>query len=349
MVEKGRWFSVIKRAFTASSKEEAPHLPRGRRVMKKRWGFGMSKHDQISTFIHGESSSIEKILEDAESEWRRQRVQTTIELDHALISAIKIQAAYRVRRRYKALRGMMRLQRAVRGQEVKRQMANTMRHMQRLVRAQSQVKAWRSRMAESKRLQLLHHAERNLPRQEEAVGGHGEWDDNLLAKEQLEVRMHRRVEAVEKRERAPTYAYSHHIKSLITRSSLAAPSSPIILSKVSSPVSSSLNEPIAVDVPNAYSEVPKEDGTMGSALAACNPHGPAISAPFQEMHNHLGGGPDPIAVVNDPIPLVGQHSLSVHLDLASAKAQAEDLDKMRTHLWRNYLPLKSENKPLLGR
>ncbi|KAG6518722.1 hypothetical protein ZIOFF_022203 [Zingiber officinale] len=96
MGEKGRWFSAIKRAFTASSKEEALDLPRvSRRVMKKRWGFGMSKHGQISTFIHGELSSIEKILEDAESEWRRQRDQTTIELNHARFSAIKIQAAYR--------------------------------------------------------------------------------------------------------------------------------------------------------------------------------------------------------------------------------------------------------------
>ncbi|KAG6526318.1 hypothetical protein ZIOFF_016301 [Zingiber officinale] len=198
-------------------KEEAPDPPRGRRVMKKRWGFGMSKHGQISTFIHGEPSSIEKILEDAESECRRRRVQTTIELDHARVSAIKIQAAYRgyrARRRYKALRGMMRLQRTVRGQEVKRQMANTMRHMQRLVRAQSQVQAWRSRMAETRRLQLLRHAERNLPPQaisEEAVGGHGGWDDSLLAKEQLEARMRRKVEAVAKRERALAYAYSPHL------------------------------------------------------------------------------------------------------------------------------------------
>ncbi|XP_074563204.1 protein IQ-DOMAIN 13-like [Curcuma longa] len=213
MGKKGRWFSAIKRAFTASSKEEAPDPPRGQRV-KKRWGFGMSKHGgQISSFIHGEPSSIEKILEDAEGEWRRQRVQTMIELDHARVSAIMIQAAYRgyrARRRYKALRGMMRLQRVVRGQEVKRQMANTMRHMQRLVRVQSQVHAWRSRMAESRRLQLL-HAERNLPRQEEAVGGRGGWDDSLLAKEQLEARMRRKVEAVAKRERALAYAYSDHL------------------------------------------------------------------------------------------------------------------------------------------
>lgn len=55
----------------------------------------MSKHGQISSLVHGEPSSIEKILEDAESEWRRQRVQTMIKLDHARVSAIKIQAAYR--------------------------------------------------------------------------------------------------------------------------------------------------------------------------------------------------------------------------------------------------------------
>ncbi|KAG6530137.1 hypothetical protein ZIOFF_012359 [Zingiber officinale] len=243
MGEKGRWFSAIKRAFTASSKEEAPDPPRGRTVTKKRWGFGMSKHGQISTFIHGEPSSIEKILEDAESECRRRRVQTTIELDHARVSAIKIQAAYR------GYRVTINLNVHCSGNEIERRLMELYGGSREAGEAEVQGAEGDDEASEDgegaggEAADGQHHAPHaearpgaiagagvevahggdqtpsaSPPRGKKPsspsdfLGGHGGWDDSLLAKEQLEARMRRKVEAVAKRERALAYAYSPHVR-----------------------------------------------------------------------------------------------------------------------------------------
>ena len=44
---------------------------------------------------------------------------------------------------------------------------------------------------------------------------HEQWVNSMLTKEEVDARMRRKVEAVLKRERALTYAYSHQVLSLI--------------------------------------------------------------------------------------------------------------------------------------
>ncbi|URE22079.1 IQ [Musa troglodytarum] len=250
MGKKSSWFSVIKRAFTSSSRDKLADA----RVQihgsekkltkeKKRWPFGKSKHGEINSFIplQREPSSIEKILEDAESEQPQQdgvhsrpskkvqqsipaaRKQTIIP-NYAHISAIKIQAAYRghrARRSYHALKGLMRLQRAMRGQNVKRQTMNTMRCMQMLVRVQLQIRANRLQMMESRSLQPHKTSPQWSAAHQTEAEGHEEWDDSVLTREALEARMRRKVEAVIKRERALAYAYTHQLLKVTPRSAEA--------------------------------------------------------------------------------------------------------------------------------
>ncbi|KAH7663878.1 IQ motif EF-hand binding site domain-containing protein [Dioscorea alata] len=143
----------------------------------------------------------------------------------AQISAIKIQAAYRgylARKSFRALKGLMRLQSVMKGQSVKRQTMNTMRCMQMLVRVQSQIRTRRLQMMESRNIQqhqMMVKNERdiesnlnkwNFGHQLEAEGHEG-WEDSTLTKDEIDVRMRRKVEAVIKRERALAYAYSHQL------------------------------------------------------------------------------------------------------------------------------------------
>ncbi|XP_057415969.1 protein IQ-DOMAIN 14 isoform X2 [Lotus japonicus] len=138
-------------------------------------------------------------------------------------SATKIQAVYRgymARRSFRALKGLVRLQGVVRGQNVKRQTVNAMKHMQLLVRVQSQIQSRRIQMLEN---QARYQAEfkndkdaastfgkRTLGHGSEA-GNNEEWDDSILKKEEVDARLQRKVEAMIKRERAMAFAYSHQL------------------------------------------------------------------------------------------------------------------------------------------
>ncbi|XP_061373431.1 protein IQ-DOMAIN 14 isoform X2 [Gastrolobium bilobum] len=149
------------------------------------------------------------------------RPEPTLRNQHA--SATKIQATYRgymARRSFRALKGLVRLQGVVRGQNVKRQTVNAMKHMQLLVRVQSQIQSRRIQMLENQaryqaefkndkdvastlgKLTLGHASE---------AGNNDEWDDSLLTKEEIEARLQRKVEAMIKRERAMAFAYSHQL------------------------------------------------------------------------------------------------------------------------------------------
>ncbi|KAK6914492.1 IQ motif, EF-hand binding site [Dillenia turbinata] len=158
----------------------------------------------------------------------RHRPEPTLKNLH--LSATKIQAAYRgymARRSFRALRGLVRLQGVVRGQNVKRQTMNAMKHMQLLVRVQSQIQSRRIQMLENQALQRqnLYQNDKDL---ESCLGkltfgraseaGNEDWDDSTLTKEEVEARMHRKVEAVIKRERALAYAYSHQLWKATPRS-----------------------------------------------------------------------------------------------------------------------------------
>ncbi|CAN6725415.1 unnamed protein product [Malus baccata var. baccata] len=149
------------------------------------------------------------------------RREPTIRNHHA--SATKIQAAYRgctARRSFRALKGLVRLQGVVRGQNVKRQPMNAMKYMQLLVRVQSQIQSRRIQMLENQaRHQVQYKNDRemestftkwNLSQQSE-MANNEEWDGSLLNKEEVEARLQKKVEAVMKRERAMAYAYSNQL------------------------------------------------------------------------------------------------------------------------------------------
>ncbi|KAG9446992.1 hypothetical protein H6P81_013120 [Aristolochia fimbriata] len=148
---------------------------------------------------------------------------------HHVLAAIRIQTAYRgysARRSYRALKGLVRLQGVMRGQSVKRQTMNAMKCMQQLVRVQSQIHSRRVQMMETQaqQRQSLQKSDRDLdsnlgkwglngttPRSEKDDDQDKEWDDSILAKEVIEARLQRKVEAVIKRERQLAYAYSHQL------------------------------------------------------------------------------------------------------------------------------------------
>ncbi|XP_022761516.1 protein IQ-DOMAIN 14 isoform X2 [Durio zibethinus] len=150
----------------------------------------------------------------------RSRPEPTLRNQNA--SATKIQAAYRgymARRSFRALKGLVRLQGVVRGQNVKRQTMNAMKYMQLLVRVQSQIQSRRIQMLENqarRQAQFKNDKEvestlGKLTFSQASEAGNEDWDDSRLTKEEVEVRMQRKVEAIIKRERAMAYAYSHQL------------------------------------------------------------------------------------------------------------------------------------------
>ncbi|XP_044466393.1 protein IQ-DOMAIN 13-like isoform X2 [Mangifera indica] len=150
----------------------------------------------------------------------RERPEPTLRYRHAC--ATKIQAAYKgymARRSFRALKGLVRLQGVLRGQNVKRQTVNAMKCMQLLVRVQCQIQSRRIQMLENQaRLQAQY---RNDKETESTLGkwtfsqaseaGNEDWNASALTKEETEARMQRKVEAAIKRERATAYAYSHQL------------------------------------------------------------------------------------------------------------------------------------------
>ncbi|XVF84292.1 hypothetical protein PTKIN_Ptkin17bG0025400 [Pterospermum kingtungense] len=150
----------------------------------------------------------------------RPRPEPTLSNQHA--SATKIQAAYRgyvARKSFRALKGLVRLQGVVRGQNVKRQTMNAMKNMQLMVRVQSQIQSRRIQMLEDQARQQAQF--KNDKEVESALGksnfsqaseaGNEDWDDSRLTKDEREVRLQKKVEAIIKRERAMAYSYSHQL------------------------------------------------------------------------------------------------------------------------------------------
>lgn len=221
---------------------------------KKKWGFRKSNHDDNGSFIHmhRQQSIIERILEDVQNEQHQQhRMQQVLPKkaqqskspvrkpravpNYAHISAIKIQAAYRgykARRSYRALKGLMRLQRTIRNHGVKQQTTNTLRCMRMLVRMQLQIRDRRMKMMENRSLKLQETLPKNdesesnfggwsVARQTEAGGFEEEWEDSVLTKDELEASIRRKVEATVRRERALAYAYTHQLLKMTPKSAKA--------------------------------------------------------------------------------------------------------------------------------
>ncbi|KAG2721847.1 hypothetical protein I3843_02G085000 [Carya illinoinensis] len=154
------------------------------------------------------------------------RPEPTLRNQHA--SATKIQATFRgymARKSFRALKGLVRLQGVVRGQNVKRQTMSAMKYMQLLVHVQSQIQTRRIQMLEN---QARHQDQFRNDKEVEGTfdkwsqaseaGNHDDWDDSSLTKEQREARLQKKAEAVAKRERAMSYAYSHQLRKATPKS-----------------------------------------------------------------------------------------------------------------------------------
>ncbi|KAK4747548.1 hypothetical protein SAY87_014134 [Trapa incisa] len=130
------------------------------------------------------------------------------------VSATKIQAAYRgykARRSFKSIRGLKRLQVVVKGQIARRQTMNAVKHMQLFVRVQSQIQSRRFRAIEDQAKQHQAHG-MEVESNTDAPNHKDNWDVSLLTKEEVDDRLHRKVEAAIKRERAMSYAYSNQLR-----------------------------------------------------------------------------------------------------------------------------------------
>ncbi|KAL0711258.1 hypothetical protein Bca4012_018236 [Brassica carinata] len=135
------------------------------------------------------------------------RPEPTHSVQHA--SATKIQAAfrgYKARKSFRALKGLARLQRVVKGYNVKRQTVNAMKYMQQLVRVQSQIQSRRI-----KKLENQAQVEKDEEKGSASEAGNDNWDDSVLTKEERDARSQSRIDAVIKRERYMAYAYSHKL------------------------------------------------------------------------------------------------------------------------------------------
>uniref|UniRef100_A0A7N0ZXN5 DUF4005 domain-containing protein n=1 Tax=Kalanchoe fedtschenkoi TaxID=63787 RepID=A0A7N0ZXN5_KALFE len=155
------------------------------------------------------------------------REESVIKIDPVFpyhhVSAKKIQAAYRgymSRKRTGSGRGLLRLQQFVRGQSVRRQIANVMKQMQHLVRVQTRLRSQSFRMLECYALQ--HQEQHKTDKQAESIASDAgytrDWDNSVLTKEEKEARNKRKEEAVKNKERAMAFLQTHQISKVTSES-----------------------------------------------------------------------------------------------------------------------------------
>lgn len=126
-------------------------------------------------------------------------------------AAIHIQTEFRgylARKALRKMRGMVRLQALVGGNEVKKQADTTLHSMQSWIRIQAQVRARRSCMVAEARIKQQKR-EHQLKLEAELHELEVDWLDGAETMEEILARVRQREEASLKRERAMAYAFSH--------------------------------------------------------------------------------------------------------------------------------------------
>ncbi|KAK6948010.1 protein of unknown function DUF4005 [Dillenia turbinata] len=255
------WLTVVKRAFRSPTKdsekkntrrrEDQDHEDEEKRREKRRWIFRKSSTSspniqQCDTNVTSNTTPANPDL-DAEQRHaiavaaaaaeaavataqaaveivRLTRPSTFVREHYAAIIIQTYFRGYLARRAYRALRGLVKLQALIRGQNVRKQAKMTLKCMQALVRAQAHMQNQRARLShegsrksmfaeanglwESKYLQDIRHR-RSMSKDGNCIVD--DWSHNLRTLEDLEAMLQNRKEAAFGQEKALAHAFSYQM------------------------------------------------------------------------------------------------------------------------------------------